>query len=150
MTPRLLTPADLAAVADLEKSVFFAPWSAQSLSLLCTEDAFGYGIFDEQGKALCYAGMLTVAGEGQITNVATREQARRRGYAKAVLAALLDEAKHRGVSAVFLEVRASNAPALALYDAFGFRQVGARPHFYTHPDETALVLSCRLTETGEV
>ena len=147
MTPRLLTPGDLAAVADLEKKVFFAPWSAGSLKLLCGENAFGVGIFDESGRALCYAGMLTVLDEGQITNVATHPAARRRGYARAVLAALFAEARRRGVASVTLEVRASNAPAIALYRAFGFCEVGNRPHFYSHPDETALVL---LKKTGEV
>ena len=150
MTPRRLTPADLPAVADLEKDVFFAPWSVGSLALLCTDRAFGYGIFDETGRALSYAGMLTVLDEGQITNVATREEARRRGYAVAVLSALLDEAKRRGVTVVTLEVRASNAPALTLYRRFGFEKAGERPHFYNHPDETALVLSRRLTGASEV
>ena len=149
MIPRLLTAADLLAVADLEKSVFFAPWSADSLGLLCTERAFGYGVFDEHGRALAYAGMLTVLDEGQITNVATREEARRRGYARAVLTALLEEAKRRGVATVTLEVRASNAAALALYRQFGFEKAGERPHFYSHPDETALILSRRLTEKGK-
>lgn len=149
MTPRRIEKTDLAAVADLEKAVFFAPWSADALALLCTERAFGYGVFDEGGRALSYAGMLTVLDEGQITNVATREEARRRGYGRAVLTALLDEAERRGILTVTLEVRASNAAALALYRQFGFEKTGERPHFYTHPDETALVLCCRLTKAGE-
>jgi len=149
MTPRRIGSADLAAVADLEKEAFFAPWSAESLALLCTERAFGYGIFDENGRALSYAGMLTVLDEGQITNVATCKNARRRGYAAAVLTALFEEARRRGLSYVTLEVRASNEAALALYRRFGFEKVGERPHFYSHPDETALVLCRRLTETGE-
>ena len=149
MTPRLLTPADLPAVAELEKEVFFAPWSAESLSLLCTERAFGYGVLDEEGRALSYAGMLTVLDEGQITNVATRKNARRRGYAAAVLTALLNEAERRGIMTVTLEVRASNEAAIALYRRFGFETVGERPHFYSHPDETALVLLRRLRKTGE-
>ena len=150
MTPRRIEKSDLVAVADLEKAVFFAPWSADSLALLCTEQAFGYGVFDGNGRALSYAGMLTVLDEGQITNVATREEARRRGYARAVLTALLDEAGKRGLATVTLEVRASNAAALALYRQLGFERAGERPHFYTHPDETALVLCRRLKGTAEI
>ncbi len=149
MTPRRLTPADLPMVAALEKETFFAPWSADSLGLLCTERAFGYGVFDDDSRALSYAGMLTVLDEGQITNVATQKDARRRGYARAVLNALLDEADKRGIAVVTLEVRASNTAAQALYASLGFAEAGARPHFYSHPDETALILSRRLTETGE-
>ena len=144
MTPRRLTTFDLAAVADLEKSVFSAPWSERSLSLLCTERAFGYGVFDEQGRTPSYAGMLTVLDEGQITNIVTRADCRRKGLATAVLRALLDQARARRLSQVTLEVRESNLAAIALYEKFGFVTVGKRPRFYTCPAEAALVMAISL------
>lgn len=133
----------LAAVAALEASVFHAPWSEQALELLTGESAFGFAVM-ENGAALCYGGMLTVLDEGQITNVATHQDHRRRGYADAVLTALLAEARARDLVEITLEVRESNAAAIALYERHGFSVVGRRPRFYSHPVETALVMSARL------
>ena len=82
--------------------------------------------------------------EGQITNIATLPECRRRGYAAAVVAALLEEARSRKLAFVTLEVRETNAPAIALYEKFGFAVVGRRKNFYTEPTEAALVMQCNL------
>ena len=134
----------LAGVAALETECFAEPWSEQALSLFCGEGGFGVVCTDETGEVLAYGGMLTVLDEGQITNVATHERARRRGLATRVLVAMLDEARARGLREVTLEVRESNAAAIALYERHGFLVVGKRPRFYTHPTEAALVMACAL------
>lgn len=139
-----LTATHLQAVEALERAVFFNPWSAKALELLCSERAFGFAVMQED-KAAAYGGMLTVLDEGQITNIATHPDHRRRGYAAMVLQALLEEARERGIAFVTLEVRASNAPAIALYQKFGFEAVGTRKRFYTNPTEDALVMQCTLT-----
>lgn len=138
-----LRPEHLADVAALEAAVFHAPWSAESLSILCGDGGFGF-VAVEGGRVLAYGGMLTVLDEGQITNIATHPTARRRGLARAVLAAMVAEARARGVAQISLEVRESNEGALALYREFGFTLAGKRPRFYTHPTETALVMICDL------
>ena len=135
----LLTPERLAEVAALEAKVFHAPWSEQALGLLCTEAAFGVACVVNE-RVVAYGGMLTVLDEGQITNVATDPDFRRRGCGAAVVEELLREAQARGLLQITLEVRESNAPAIALYRRFGFEIVGKRPQFYTHPIETALVM----------
>jgi len=138
-----LTPQMLAGVAALEKAVFAHPWSEKSLALLCGKTAFGFATV--QGETVtAYGGMLTVLDEGQITNIATHPDHRRRGLAATVLAALLEEARRRNISFVTLEVREGNLPAIALYQKFGFAVVGRRPRFYTEPVETALVMQCNL------
>lgn len=133
----------LPSIASLEGLVFHAPWSEEALTLLLRENAFGFA-FVEEGVVLAYGGMLSVLDEGQITNVATHPDARRRGLATRVLAAMLDEARARGLREITLEVRESNAAAIALYERFGFAVVGKRPRFYTHPTEAALVMACAL------
>ena len=140
----LLTPDRLGEVAALEAKVFHAPWSEQALALLCTDTAFGVVCLEDGGVA-AYGGMLTVLDEGQITNVATDPALRRRGCGAAVVEALLDEARRRGLTQVTLEVRESNAAAIALYARFGFVTVGKRPRFYTHPVETAWVMQKMLS-----
>lgn len=135
----------LAGVAALEALCFAAPWSEQSLSLLLTDAALGMvAVEQETDTPVAYVGMLTVLDEGQITNVATHPDHRRCGLAAAVLAALLAEARARGLTTVTLEVRESNAAAISLYEKQGFAVVGKRNHFYQNPREHALVMLCNL------
>ncbi len=138
-----VTSAMLEGIAAVDRAAFAHPWSADALALLCGDTAFGFAVV-EDGVPVAYGGMLTVLDEGQITNIATHPNHRRRGYAAGVLAALLEEARARGITFVTLEVRESNAPAIALYEKFGFVTVGKRPRFYTEPVETALVMQCNL------
>lgn len=134
-----LEPRLLAGVAALEKEVFATPWSERSLELLCSESGFGFAIM--AGDAvIAYGGMMTVLDEGQITNIATHPDYRRKGLAGSVLRALLDEARARGITSVTLEARVSNAAAIALYEKFGFAVVGKRSRFYTQPTEDALTM----------
>ena len=143
MCVQLLTPEMLAGVAEIERAVFSQPWSESALQLLCGDTAFGFAV-TEEALPVAYGGMLTVLDEGQITNIATLPAYRRRGLAAKVLEALLREARARGLAFVTLEVRESNAPAISLYEKFGFLTVGYRKGFYTGPVEAALVMQCNL------
>ncbi len=136
----------LAGIAALEALCFDAPWSRQALELLVGDTALGFACLDEEGTPVSYVGMITVLDEGQITNVATHPDHRRRGLGGRVLAALLAEARRRALSTVTLEVRQSNAAAIALYEKHGFSVVGQRNHFYKNPREHALVM---LSNIGE-
>ena len=131
--------AHLCAIAALEKEVFVHPWSEESLELLCTDTAIGFVLMDGT-RAVAYGGMMCVAGEGQITNIATSPDYRRQGLAAKVVEALIGTARERGFYEISLEVRESNAPAIALYEKFGFMAMGKRPRFYTSPVEAAIVM----------
>ncbi len=91
-----------------------------------------------------YGGMLITVDEGQITNIAVHPDYRRAGLGTAIVRALLRHAKDCHLESVSLEVRASNAAAIALYRTAGFAEVGRRKGFYQKPVEDALVMVCRI------
>ena len=141
MTAVRVQRAHLSAIAALEREAFTHPWSEKALELLCTDAALGFVVM-EGARAVAYGGMMCVAGEGQITNIATAPDHRDRGLGSLVMAALLAKARELGLCEISLEVRESNAPAIALYEKFGFTVAGKRPRFYTDPVETALIMLC--------
>ena len=83
--------------------------------------------------------------ELEILDLAIAKDHRRRGYGAFMLENLLRKAAASGVRQIFLEVRESNAPAVALYKIFGFAQSGRRPNYYRDPVEAALVMQLKLT-----
>lgn len=137
-----LTEAHIPSVAALERLCFAEPWSESALKLLCHRTGLGVVIPPEAGEdtARAYGGMTFVLDEGSITNIAVRPDLRRTGLGRAVVTALLDRARESSVVDVFLEVRVSNEPALALYRSLGFETVGTRKNFYKLPTEDAFVM----------
>ncbi len=85
------------------------------------------------------------AGELHINNVAVREQYRRRGIGQALLTRIISEAARIGVTTAFLEVRAGNLAAQALYERCGFKAIARRPNYYSEPPEDAVVMSLNMT-----
>ena len=82
----------------------------------------------------------TLIGETDMMNVAVSPEARRRGIAQGLISALVEELKRRESHCLTLEVRASNIPAITLYEKLDFSQVGRRPNYYRNPKEDALIL----------
>jgi ribosomal-protein-alanine N-acetyltransferase len=80
------------------------------------------------------------ANELHINNVAVRESYRRRGIGQTLLDRILDEGKLAGVDCAFLELRAGNGAARALYEKCGFRVTARRQKYYSEPVEDALVM----------
>ena len=134
----------LGAVAELERLCFSEPWSEKALELLLTDGAVGLVCLLD-GRVAAYGGMLLVPGEGQITNIATHPDFRRRGLGRALLRALRTVAKERGCEQVALEVRASNEAAIRMYAEAGFSTAGRRRGFYRDPREDALVMLCPIS-----
>lgn len=133
--------ADVAELARLEHRCFSDPWSAQGF-----REMLGYpyvvGLVAEL-KSKAIAGYLIariVEDEGEILNLAVVPESRRQGIGLALLEEGLAVLSERGVEEVFLEVRASNQPAVDLYVRRGFRPVGRRREYYRRPVEDAMIL----------
>lgn len=83
----------------------------------------------------------SVAMEAEILNLAVLPAFRRSGCATALLNAALRELARQGVRTVYLEVRQSNAAAIAFYTRNGFQKSGLRRGYYRTPDEPALTMT---------
>jgi ribosomal-protein-alanine N-acetyltransferase len=123
--------------AELEKLCFSEPWSEKAILEEAERGFFVAAYID--GEFAGYAGMLCVLDERDICNVATSPRFRGMGVGKALVSALIESAKESGSSVIMLEVRKSNAAAIALYEKAGFTLVGQRKNFYTLPREDALL-----------
>jgi len=136
---RTMTEADIPQVLAIEEATFSEPWTADGFRG-ALEPAYALNlVIEEDGQILGYCGLLQSFEEANITNVAVKADARRRGAGRTMLTALLHAARERGVTDVNLEVRVSNEPALRLYESLGFRRAGTRRRFYSRPTEDAYV-----------
>jgi ribosomal-protein-alanine N-acetyltransferase len=142
----LIRPAeasDADAIATAERICFSDPWtlagirelfrSGTTMGLLAVDS-------DRDGRIAGYLFARTIAGEGEILNLAVLPEVRRHGIGRRLLEVGLAELTDRGSLAVFLEVRQSNQSAQDLYRSVGFEIVGVRPDYYRSPREDALVL----------
>jgi ribosomal-protein-alanine N-acetyltransferase len=94
----------------------------------------------DDGTVVGYAGLQTVLDEGYINNVAVDPRFRRQGVADELIAAFVRFGKAK-LAFLTLEVRATNAPAIALYTKHGFAQVGRRNNYYDDPKEDAILMT---------
>lgn len=143
-TITLMTYDDVPQVAAIERQCFPDPWSERMLrEHLDNQCAAALVARGEDGMILGYGGLLVVLDEGYITNIAVAESCRRKGLGRAMLSALIDHCRESGASFLTLEVRQSNAPAIALYESMGFLPEGRRKNFYRQPTEDAILMTKR-------
>ena len=100
---------------------------------------------DSGQQVIAYIVARETSGELHINNVAVRPEYRKRGLGAYLLTRVLENARNLGVSIAYLEVRASNIVARALYEKSGFRAIAQRPNYYTDPSEDAVVMCLSLT-----
>ena len=138
-----LIPMDsrhVAQVAALEKQCFSEPWSENSVASELSNPLSAWLVAMDGDALAGYVGSQSVMGESDMMNIAVDAHYRRQGIAQALVEALVAQLKEKGNHSLTLEVRISNAPAIALYEKLGFAQVGRRPNYYRNPKEDALIL----------
>ena len=162
---RAMVPADLVDVIALEHSLFPEdPWTPEMfadevaqppesrLYLIAEADAGDGGVADgdivsgrgaECGRAMAgYAGLMFIPGgkQADVLTIAVRPAYWGQGIGSALLDALLDAARDRGCTEVFLEVRADNPRAHGLYRRRGFEELGVRRGYYQPSGVDAIVM----------
>ncbi len=151
-TVRPAATGDLPALAALERECFSHPWSENSLAETLQNGRSIFLLAEREGEPLGYLGMEYVLDEGSITNVAVFAAHRRQGIADALIKELLHYAAALELSTVTLEVRETNAPAIALYQKHDFVPVGRRKNYYTSPTEDAILMThtCFITASPAI
>ena len=135
-----MTIGHVAQVAELEKICFQDPWSEKSVATELEHDYSLWLVALEGETVVGYIGSQTSYGETDMMNVAVHPDHRRKGIGEKLIVALMNELKARECVSLALEVRASNAPAIALYEKLGFGRIGLRKNYYRNPKEDALIL----------
>ena len=135
-----MRPEHVAQVAELEKLCFSAPWSENAVRGELTNPLSLWIVAVDGDTVAGYIGSQSVMGEADMMNVAVSPSYRRQGIAEKLVVSLVENLTEQKVSSLTLEVRASNEPAIALYEKLAFVQVGRRPNYYTKPKEDALIL----------
>lgn len=128
-------------LAEIEQLCFAVPWSKKQLLEELENPLGSYFVAVEDGRVLGYIGSQTVIDETCVMNVAVRPDCRGRGLGSLLMEALVKDCLEKGSRLLTLEVRVSNEPALALYRAFGFQQVGLRKGYYEKPREDAIIMT---------
>ena len=125
----LLTPDDLAQAFAIECRSHAFPWSEKTFASNQGERFINLRL-DVDGKMVAFAITQVVLDEASLFNIAVDPAFQRRGFGRQLLQHLIDELIKRNVLTLWLEVRASNLPAIALYEHLGFNQVSRRPNYY--------------------
>ncbi|MCU1474908.1 ribosomal protein S18-alanine N-acetyltransferase [Amnibacterium sp.] len=144
---RPATPGDLDGIMAIETASFPTDaWSRSSMAATLADRDTATVVASEVDALLGYAAVLAPrgAGDADVLTIAVAEAARGRGFGRALLERLLEEATARGAVRVFLEVRADNPVATALYVSAGFAPIGRRRHYYQPDDVDAVVMRLEL------
>jgi ribosomal-protein-alanine N-acetyltransferase len=148
---RPATVGDVEAVAAIEASAFSNPWHPHTFRSLIKEGRAHILLAEStDSEVLGYAVVWWVIEQGELANLAVRDEHQRRGIGSALLDRVLEDLVAHEVESLFLEVRASNKGAVELYLSRGFTQVAVRKEYYRKPSEDALILLRQLGEARGV
>lgn len=126
---RRMRPTDLAWVSETEQATFSHPWGLAVLAS-CLETACWATILEVDDQPAGFAIFLPVLDEAELLNFAIAPTYQHQGWGKRFLSALVATLLQKGCQQIFLEVRASNQPAIQLYESLGFSYLGLRKAYY--------------------
>jgi [ribosomal protein S18]-alanine N-acetyltransferase len=136
-------PSDnLDDIVALEAQSFSNPWPREILARELADSAVTrmYVLRTHEARVVAFCLCWVVVDELHINTIAVDPAMRRQGLATRLMRHVFSEAAAAGVRRATLEVRRSNAPAIALYEQLGFAMCAVRPRYYNEPDEDALIL----------
>lgn len=135
-----MTPEDVEQVLLVEEACFSMPWSLENFqSIFRYKENYYLTAWDGE-QIVGFIGLMAVAGEGDITNVAVLPSHRKQGIGDFLVSSMIRLAKEKEISKIMLEVRASNEAAIHLYEKYGFEFLCIRKNYYQKPTEDANIM----------
>ena len=140
-----MRPDDLDEVVAIERASFGMPWSRGAFLYEVQQNRVARcWVLREDARVVAYLCLWEIGDELHVTNIAVHPALRRRGLARRLLGAILEDGRARHLRSVTLEVRPTNDEARTLYESFGFRVVGRRRGYYYDTGEDALIMESDL------
>lgn len=141
--------SDLDAILEIDRQSFSVPWTREMYRQeLQSDRSFVIVARAPACPVAGYCSYRIILDEIHINNVAVRGEWRRHGIGRLLMERILADGRASGMRAATLEVRRSNAGALALYERLGFAVGGVRKSFYHDPAEDGLVLWATIQAIG--
>ena len=142
---RLADMKDLGGITALEMDVFSHPWN-EDMVASSIQGAYDHVRLIEtaEGEIAGYIIYSAVCDSADLLRVAVDAGSRRCGIGRKLMEAMIDDCRSRDVQSIFLEVRESNAAAIAMYEQFGFVKISTRKKYYDSPVEDGLVMQKQL------
>jgi [ribosomal protein S18]-alanine N-acetyltransferase len=137
---------DLRFLVEIDYESDIPRWSASLFQEELNNSNSATYIAEYDGEPVAYLVIQAVLREVHILKVAVLRRFRQRGIAKALMTRAIEECIAREMEVLFLEVRVSNIPAIALYQGLGFKETGRRKGYYTNTGEDAILMELNLLE----
>ena len=139
---RRMTLADVPAVHEIDLLSFSLPWPERSFRFELTENQVSRGwVTEVDGKVAAMLVLWFIVDEAHIATIAVHPDFRRQGIGEQILLYALRAARAEGAQRAFLEVRAGNAAAQAMYRKYGFTVAGVRRGYYKDNNEDAFLMN---------
>jgi len=139
---RRMTLVDVPAVHAIDLLSFSLPWPERSFRFEITDNQVSRGwVAEVEGVIAAMLVLWFIVDEAHIATIAVHPDFRRQGIGEQILLHALRTARAEGANRAFLEVRAGNAAAQAMYKKYGFEVVGVRPGYYKDNNEDALLMN---------
>jgi ribosomal-protein-alanine N-acetyltransferase len=126
---KTLSLEDFDKIWAIEKSAHTFPWSLENLSQQLRKKSSNFGLYHE-GTLVAFACIERIFPEAELFNIAVNPAYQGQGFGKKLLQTLMQKLCDENFERIFLEVRASNTPAIKLYETLGFNQMGVRKNYY--------------------
>ena len=146
------TAQDLDRIMPIEQTSFSVPWTRKMFEVELGQNPFGYvyvarpaGALAQAGGLLGYVCYWVVFEEFRLMTLAVESSVRRRGWGRRLLRHAMALGRSQGATRALLEVRASNAAALSLYEQEGFHRTAVRTRYYANPVEDAVLMERELS-----
>jgi ribosomal-protein-alanine N-acetyltransferase len=137
-----MTLVDVPTVHEIDLLSFSLPWPERSFRFELTENQISRGwVAEVEGKIAAMLVLWFIVDEAHIATIAVHPDFRRQGIGEQILLHALRAARNEGAQRAFLEVRAGNVAAQAMYQKYGFEVAGVRPGYYKDNNEDALLMN---------